>query len=103
MESRTRPREHPHPQPLEYIKIALVLVVITAVEVAVIYTPARNTPALIVPALIALSALKFSLVVLWYMHLRFDSRLFSYLFFGGLGLTGAVLFALMALFRIIVG
>lgn len=96
-------RERSHPQPMEYIKVALVLSVITAVEVAAIYTPARNTPGLIVPALLILSALKFSMVVLWYMHLRFDSRLFSYLFFGGLGLTGAVLFALMALFRIITG
>jgi len=43
-----------------------------------------------VALLIALSILKFSLVVLWFMHLKFDNRLFSQLFVGGLLLALSV-------------
>ena len=39
-----------------------------------------------VPALIALSIVKASLVVLYFMHLKFDSHLFSILFILGLAL-----------------
>ena len=38
----------------------------------------------LVPILLILSATKFALVVLWFMHLRFDNALFSTLFTGGL-------------------
>ena len=89
-------QEHAHPGPLEYVKIAVILCVITSVEVAVYYIPALFDA--IVPILLVLSAVKFSLVVLWFMHLRFDSRLFSGIFFGGLILAGAVLIALIFLF-----
>ena len=97
MNDKPQMRERPHPGPSEYVKIAIVLVVITAVEVAVVYTPARATMGLIVPILLLLSALKFSLVALWYMHLKFDSRLFSSLFVGGIALTSALLVALLAM------
>ena len=38
---------------------------------------------LLVVLLLVLSAVKFSLVVLWFMHLKFDNRLFSQFFAGG--------------------
>ncbi len=103
MSSRMRPRERPHPAPVEYVKIAIILAIVTALEVAIIYTPARKTPGLVVPVLLVLSGLKFALVALWFMHLKFDSRLFSSLFFGGLALIGAILIALLALFRVFSG
>ena len=90
------PREHAHPQPLEYVKIAVILCIITAAEVAVYYVPGLRGA--LVPILLTLSAIKFGLVVLWYMHLKFDSKLFSAIFFGGLVLAGAVLIALIFLF-----
>ena len=89
-------QEHGHPQPLEYVKIAVILCVITGVEVAVYYIPAFINA--IVPILLVLSAVKFSLVVLWFMHLKFDSKLFSGIFFGSLILAAAVLIALIFLF-----
>ncbi len=89
-------REHAHPGAREYVTIAVILAVITSIEVAVYYITALAS--LLVPILLVLSALKFSLVVLWFMHLKFDSRLFSGFFVGGLLLAIVVVLALIALF-----
>jgi cytochrome c oxidase subunit 4 len=83
-----------HPGAWEYIQIGLVLAFITAVEVALYYIDMDHT--LLVVVLIVLSALKFSLVVLWFMHLRFDNPLFMQLFVGGMLLTFAVFIVALA-------
>lgn len=85
---------HAGPAPAEYVQIGVVLAAITAIEVAVYYINALS--AALVPVLIVLSAAKFILVVLWFMHLRFDNRLFSTLFTGGLVLAFAVFIVLLA-------
>jgi cytochrome c oxidase subunit 4 len=83
---KTTPEEggthHEHPSEWEYIKVALVLAVITLAEVLVYYV--ESLEGLLVPILIVFSTIKFLLVVLWFMHLRFDSRLFRRLFATGL-------------------
>ena len=91
-------KEHAHPGAKEYLAIAVVLTVITAVEVAIFYIP-RMKPVL-VPSLLTLSALKFSLVAMFYMHLKFDHRLFSWLFVVPMALAAAVIVALMKLFGV---
>ena len=73
--------DHAHPDELAYIKVALVLAVVTAIEVAIYYVPALEGA--LVPILLLLSLIKFVLVVLWFMHLRFDSRIFRRLFVTG--------------------
>ncbi len=83
-----RPHERAHPGPLEYVQIALLLGAITAVEVAVYYLGISREA--LVAMLLIMSAVKFSLVAMWYMHLRFDSRWFSTAFVGGLLLAAAV-------------
>jgi len=70
-----------HPGPLEYAQIGAILAVITAVEVAIYYMGLAQT--LLVSALLVFSAAKFSLVVLWFMHLKFDHPLFSTMFIMG--------------------
>ena len=70
-----------HPGALEYAQIGLILGVITAIEIAVYYLGLSQTALVI--ALLVFSASKFTLVVLWFMHLKFDDRLFSNLFVGG--------------------
>jgi cytochrome c oxidase subunit IV len=70
--------EAKHPGPLEYAQIGLILVIITSIEVGVYYIGLSQT--LLVIALIVFSATKFTMVVLWFMHLKFDSPLFSYIF-----------------------
>ena len=89
---------HGHPGAKEYLAIGLVLVVITAIEVAVFYIPSMKP--VLVPVLLSLSALKFALVAMFYMHLKFDSRLFSWLFVLPMMLAIFVILALMKLFGV---
>ena len=89
--------EHGHPNAVRYVQIATVLAILTAFEVAVYYTEAIRV--YLVPILLTLSSVKFVMVVLFYMHLKFDSRLFSALFTLGLMIAGALLLALLFMFR----
>ena len=86
-----------HPTALRYVQIALILGVLTAIEVAVYYM--KSLSHVLIPILLTLSAVKFALVVLWYMHLKFDNRLFSMLFTVGLIIGGSILIAMIFLFR----
>ena len=86
-----------HPTPLTYFKVAMILLAITALEVAVFYAEWLGYG--IIPVLVILSGSKFAMVAMFYMHLKYDGRLLSGLFVGGLLLAFAVVFALMGLFR----
>ena len=90
------PVEHAHPGAREYLGIAVVLTVITAIEVAVFYIPSLKS--MLVPTLLTLSAVKFALVAMFYMHLKFDSRIFSWLFVVPMILAAVVILALLKLF-----
>lgn len=90
-------KEHSHPGALEYVRIAIVLAIITGAEVAVYYQESLHS--VIVPILLVLSASKFTLVAMFYMHLKFDNRLFSAFFSGPLALAFAVMVALLTLFH----
>ena len=85
-----------HPSPRKYLMVAFALVVITAIEVGIFYIESIGKG--IIPILFFLSAVKFGLVGMFYMHLRYDSRLFSIFFITGLILASLVSLALMALF-----
>ncbi|MDP9226283.1 MAG: cytochrome C oxidase subunit IV family protein [Actinomycetota bacterium] len=74
-----------HPTPRQYVTIAVVLAVITAIEVTIYYVTAVKD--LLVPMLLTMSVIKFALVALWFMHLRFDSHVFRRLFLIGIGLA----------------
>ena len=65
-----------------YVKVAVILTLVTALEVAVIYI--RTLSPIAVPLLLVLSAAKFALVVLFFMHLRYESRALSMVFGGPL-------------------
>ena len=82
-----------HPSAKEYIRIAIILAVITAAEVAVYYMEGARE--FLIPLLFLFSFIKFSLVVLWFMHLRFDSRTYARFFV--MGLAGAITLYLVVL------
>ncbi len=77
-----------HPDAAEYVKIGLFLAVITAVEVAVYYVDVLEGALLGI--LLVLSAVKFVMVALWFMHLRFDNKLLSVFFSGAMVLVTAL-------------
>ena len=67
-------RSHKRPN---YLVVFLALAALTAIEVAVTYVP--GIP--LAPVLLTMSFAKALLVILYFMHLRFDSRWFSFIFF----------------------
>ena len=89
-----------HPTPGTYFKVALILSVITAIEVGIFYITALGKG--IIPVLTVLSIAKFALVAMFYMHLKFDHKLFTTLFLAGLALAMIVVFALISLFQFFV-
>ena len=89
---------HEHPTWATYKWVALILTVITIVEVWVYYIPAFVASRLFVPALLTMSAVKFVIVVMFYMHLKYDHKLFRALFTGPLIIAMTSIVALMFLF-----
>jgi len=88
---------HEHPTWKEYKWVALILTLITIVEVWVYYTSFSKTP-LFVPTLLIMSIAKFTIVVMFYMHLKYDHKLFRALFTGPLTIAMATLISLLFLF-----
>jgi hypothetical protein len=86
-----------HPTWHTYWKVALVLTIITALEVWIYYTPLKETR-VFGPLLILLSAMKFTIVVMFYMHLKYDAKLFRAVFVGPLSIAIIVVFSLLFLF-----
>lgn len=78
-----------HPTPATYIGIFRWLALFTVIELALSFLPA-SADAIKIPALVAFAVVKATLVVLYYMHLRYDSRWYAVL------LGAGVFFALLA-------
>jgi cytochrome c oxidase subunit 4 len=78
-----------------YVTIAIILTVVTALEFAVLYIRAL-TP-ILVPLLLVMSAGKFALVVLFFMHLRYDKPLLTTLFAAPLLIAVIIVVAMMTL------
>jgi cytochrome c oxidase subunit 4 len=89
---------HEHPSWKQYKWVALILTVITIVEVWAYYIPAFVASWTFVPALLIMSAVKFAIVVAFYMHLKYDHKLFRALFIGPLIIAASTLVALLFLF-----
>ena len=90
-------RTERHPGPREYIRIAIILGAVTAMEVAIYYADVPHP--LFIATLIFFSVIKFSLVVLWFMHLKFDSRTYARFFVMGLALAATLYFVVLISFR----
>ena len=91
-----------HPSLKQYLVIAVILFAITIVEFGIIWEPIGVEDDLgptVTPILIGLSAIKFAIVIMYYMHLKFEHKLFSILFVGGFMLAATVIIALMVLFK----
>ena len=89
---------HEHPTWKQYKWVALILTVITVVEVWAYYVPSFVASPAFVPILLIMSALKFAIVVAFYMHLKYDHKIFRALFTGPLMIAMATLISLLFLF-----
>jgi len=93
--------EQAHASTRTYLIVAAVLGIITAVEVMIFYIEALRP--VLVPLLLTLSAAKFTLVVSFFMHLKYDSKIFRGLFVGPLAVAILIILAMLALFGVLSG
>ena len=101
-----------HPSLKQYIFIAILLFAITIVEFVIIMDFPGEQERVISDALgqtsatillFLLSGIKFAIVILFYMHLRFDNKLFFWTFVAGMALALMVGLSLIGLFTAIKG
>ena len=83
-----------------YLGIFLLLAGFTLVETMVSYV---QQEAIKIPVLIVLSLVKAILVLLYFMHLKFDSRIFTYLFVAGIVLSIPLVLIMTIVMPIIAG
>jgi len=76
-----------------YIAVFFALAALTAIEITVTHLPIPR-----IPVLIPLAIIKAGLVALFYMHLRFDKKVFSVVFVMGILMGVGLIFSLIALF-----
>ena len=87
---------HSHPGPKEYVIIGIILAVITAIEVGVFYLELSSLAMTLI--LLGLSAAKFYLVVMYFMHLKFDDNRFLMIFVAPMVIMVSIMFVLLAVF-----
>ena len=96
MQSHNQHEEKSHPSLKLYLGVGGILTVVTIIEVMIFY---MSIPAgILVSLFIVLSLAKFALVVLFFMHLRYDHRIFGSLFTVGFFLAMGVGLAFLTLF-----
>ena len=88
-----------------YIRVAVTLAVITAVEVAWSYLPwwdgaTGGRAVLATGGLLAMMAFKFAMVASNFMHLKFDDKILTRVFYAGLFLAVGVYLAALTTFQI---
>jgi cytochrome c oxidase subunit 4 len=96
-QARLPAEDRAHPGPREYVMIAVILAIVTGLEVALFYVDFLPSTA-VVTGLLLLMTIKFALVILWFMHLRFDPPVFKRLFVTGVALALSVFLVVMLTF-----
>ena len=85
-----------HPTPAMYWGIAAFLAVVTAIEIAIPGISALDSVK--VPLLWGLAIVKFGTVVMFFMHLRYEKKLYRTLFlFGVIGVVPLMLVMLLSM------
>jgi cytochrome c oxidase subunit 4 len=90
-----------HPGTTTYLIVAALLTLLTGMEVTAFYVQALKP--VLLPVLLFLSAAKFALVVMFYMHLKFDRWAYSAIFLCQLLIAALVILSLSLLFAVFFG
>ena len=93
------PGEVAHGSRKTYVIIGIILSIITAIEVVIFGVEALK--GVLIPMLLVLSAVKFVLVVQFFMHLKYDNKVFSRVFFGPMFLAVLVVIGMIMLFKVL--
>lgn len=93
------PAHHDHPSDWEYIKVAVFLAIVTAAEVGLYYVESLDRRIVLV-LLCAMMIVKFAVVAMWFMHLRFDSKIFRRFFIAGILLAAGVYLIVLTTFHV---
>lgn len=88
--------ERAHPGPRTYIAVAIWLAIATAAEVALFYLDMPD--GLLIGSLMFFMIVKFTMVVAYFMHLKFDARIFRRLMVTGIALALTVYIIVLATF-----
>ena len=97
LRARENPERH-HPTTKQYVKIGITLALLTVVEVAVWYIDALHDQ--LVAILLTLMVVKFCMVVLFFMHVRFDNPGYGRVFITGLALAATVYGVVLIIFGV---
>ena len=100
MSETAQPQAHHHPTPRQYVQIALLLAVLTGIEVGLYYAE-PTVGKLVTPALLILAAIKFGLVVGYYMHLKYEKRFLTGFFGAGFVLASLIYGVVLVAFLIL--
>jgi cytochrome c oxidase subunit 4 len=90
---------HTHPSDFQYVMIALFLAIVTGAEVVLYYIKGLDFLVL-AGLLIVLMIVKFATVAAFFMHLRFDSKLFRRIFITGILLATFVYMVALSTFHV---
>jgi len=82
-----------------YVWIGVILAVVTGVEVAIFYIEAFE--AVEAPLLVILSSAKVVLVVMFFMHLKMEPRVVTWVFIAGAVLATFMVSALVVLYHVL--
>jgi cytochrome c oxidase subunit 4 len=87
-----------HKSDAYYVKVAAGLAIITGAEVSLSYMDIKGW--ILLPPLLSLMAIKFAVVAALFMHLRFDNKILTRLFYSGLFLAVGVYIAALSTFHV---
>ena len=88
---------HEHPSDLKYVKIAAILAAFTLIEILTYTFDLKGGTLLAI--LLPLMAVKFAIVAGYFMHLKFDSKLFTVMFVAGLVFAVVVYAVMLTIFE----
>jgi caa(3)-type oxidase subunit IV len=85
-----------HPSELTYVYVALILALFTGLEVSTYFVDFGKAH---IPLLLVLMVIKFGTVAAYFMHLKFDSGLFTRMFVAGVCFAVGVYIVMLSAFK----
>jgi len=86
---------HDHPSDRNYVIIALILGFFTALEVSTYFFEEQVSSGLLIAGLTILMVVKFAIVGFYFMHLKFDSKVYTWMFGAGIAFAIIVYFIML--------